>query len=287
MDIQTTLTYTSALGAVEISPDGPVWVSEIKGASGLPVELAKQAGFEQIGETITSQTVRGRSVTLNGCVRRNVRYNRQHMLDVIAPLQKGVLTVNDAGRVWYLEVYPTQAPDFTDGPSAQDFQITLFAQYPYWRTTARARTLIGGLQALFRIPFHLTGKFYISRYSQTFMTNVPNTGNVSIPFTAIFKAVTDVVAPELYHVNSRTFIRILGTIEAGQTITVNTTYQNRTVTLTDKDGTVSDAFHRLDLDSNYAMMLEPGDNVMRYTAQQNREGLRLYIVAEEGVVNGI
>ena len=147
--------------------------------------------------------------------------------------------------------------------------------------------MVGGLQALFKTPFYTGGKWYISKYSDTYLTNVRNTGNVKIPIKAVFKAVTDCTEPELYHVGDRTYIRILGTLYAGQVITVNTAYGQRGATLTDKDGTTSDAFHRLDIDSDLELGLDPGDNILRYTARSNREGLRLYVVAEEGVVNGL
>ena len=258
MDKKTRITYKSDLGEILFSVSSPFWVSEIKGASGLPVDVAVSAGYKQQGGSVASQTVKQRSITINGSVLRSVAVNRRKMLDVMAPLHKGTLTIEQNGESWYLEVWPTQAPDFDDGEGAQAFQFSAVAPFPYWRTTATARTIVGGLQALFKTPFK-----------------------------AVFKAVTDCTEPELYHVGDRTYIRILGTLYAGQTITVNTAYGQRGATLTDKDGTTSDAFHRLDIDSDLELGLDPGDNILRYTARSNREGLRLYVVAEEGVANGI
>ncbi|WP_418254198.1 phage distal tail protein [Gemmiger formicilis] len=287
MDKKTKITYKSDLGEILFAVSSPFWVSEIKGASGLPVDVAVSAGYKQQGGSISSQTVKQRTLTINGSILRSVAVNRRKMLDVMAPLHKGTLTVEQNGESWYLEVYPTQAPDFDDGEGAQAFQFSAVAPFPYWRTTAAARTMVGGLQALFKTPFYTGGKWYISKYSGTYLTNVRNTGNVKIPIKAVFKAVTDCTEPELYHVGDHTYIRILGTLYAGQAITVNTAYGQRRATLTDKDGTTSDAFHRLDIDSDLELGLDPGDNILRYTARSNREGLRLYVVAEEGVVNGL
>ncbi len=287
MDKKTKITYKSDLGEILFAVSSPFWVSKIKGASGLPVDVATSAGYKQQGASVSSQTVKERTITINGSILRSVAVNRRKMLDVMAPLHKGTLTVEQNGESWYLEVYPTQAPDFDDGEGAQGFQFSAVAPFPYWRTTATARTMIGGLQALFKTPFYTGGTWYISKYADTYLTNVKNTGNVKIPIKAVFQAVTDVVEPELYHVGDRVYIKILGTLYAGQTITVNTAYGQRGAMLTDKDSTTSDAFHRLEIDSDLELGLNPGDNILRYTAQSNREGLRLYVIAEEGIVNGL
>ena len=287
MDKKTKLTYKSDLGEILFSVSSPFWVSEIKGASGLPVDVAISAGYKQQGGSVASQTVKQRSVTINGAILRSVAANRRKLLDVMAPLHKGTLTVEQNGESWYLEVLPTQAPDIDDGEGAQSFQFSAVAPFPYWRTTATVRTMVGGLQALFKTPFYTGGTWYISKYSESYLTNVRNTGNVKTPIKAVFKAVTDVVEPELYHVGDGVYIRILGTLYAGQSITVDTAYGQRGATLTDADGVASDAFHLLDIDSDLELGLNPGDNILRYTAQRNREGLRLYVVAEEGVANGL
>ena len=95
MDKKTKITYKSDLGEILFSVSSPFWVSEIKGASGLPVDVAVSAGYKQQGGSISSQTVKRRTLTINGSILRSVAVNRRKMLDVVAPLHKGTLTVEN------------------------------------------------------------------------------------------------------------------------------------------------------------------------------------------------
>ena len=89
MDKKTKITYKSDLGEILFAVSSPFWVSEIKGASGLPVDVAVSAGYKQQGGSISSQTVKQRTLTINGSILRSVAVNRRKRLDVRAPRTRG------------------------------------------------------------------------------------------------------------------------------------------------------------------------------------------------------
>lgn len=65
------------------------------------------------------------------------------------------------------------------------------------------------------------------------------------------------------------------TMTAGDILTISTYYGKKEVTLL-RDGVLVDAFRYLDVDSTY-IQLDVGDNLFRYDAESNRDGVEVSI----------
>lgn len=264
-----------------------LWVTEITGASSNSIAINETQGAAQVGSTISSQSVQPKDIAVNGAVLKELEKNRRAILACIAPGSTGRLTIQQGGEGWYIEGAPKTTPVFSDGARVQSFQFVLHCPYPYFKSTDGGNSQIAGLTRLFRFPCLLEGRWYISKYTESFFTSVENTGTVPLDFEVIFTAVTAVTNPEIYHVEKRTFIRIHKLLEAGESITVSTRYGRKGATLRQADGTESNAFRFLDIDSDLNMQMDPGRNTIRSDAEHNREGLRVQVILPKGGLPGI
>ena len=53
--------------------------------SGVPVDIGTSQGFSQIGETMQSRTVSGRTITVTGTVYRDIQNRKKSMRKIISP----------------------------------------------------------------------------------------------------------------------------------------------------------------------------------------------------------
>ena len=167
----------------------------------------------------------------------------------------------------------------------QQFQFILHCPYPYWRTADDANTLLAGIKALFRFPFYTGGKWYISKYEASAFKRVLNDGDVAIDLTVELKAMAQVQAPEVLLVETGSMLRITKTLQAGESFTISTVYGSKRVIYRHADGVEENGFRYLSPDSD--MKLQPGVNTFRYDAADNREGLRVSVLAPRGVRAGV
>ncbi len=289
MNKDTVVTYESGGRRIVLhsAHGSALWVTEITGASSNSVAISETQGAAQVGSTIGSQSVQPKDITVNGAVLKELEKNRRAILACIAPGSTGRLTIRQGSEGWYIEGAPKTTPVFSDGARVQSFQFVLHCPYPYFKSTDGGNSQIAGLTRLFRFPCLLEGRWYISRYTESFFTPVENTGTVPLDFEVTFTAVTAVTNPEIYHVEKRTFIRIHKVLEAGESITVSTIYGRKGAMLRQADGTESNAFRFLDIDSDLNMQMEPGRNTIRSDAEHNREGLRVQVILPKGGLPGI
>jgi len=80
-------------------------------------------------------------------------------------------------------------------------------------------------------------------------------------------------------VTLRPSIKLNITLQAGDILSVSTGYGEKEVTL-QRDGVTSDAFRYLDVDSTY-FQLSVGDNLYRYSAEENLENLEVSIYHDD------
>lgn len=287
MDQNTVWIYENSIGKITFAWESPYWITMFDGMSSVEVDITQSRGPRQIGATIASQSVRPRSFTLDGCLFDPVGVNRDRLIDIIAPQVPATLTMVDGAESWYLDVVPEKTPEIEPGLGVQNFQLRLFAAYPYWRTTASYSTQIAGLISMFKFPFYTGGNWWISKYSDSYFRSIENQGNVPLEFKLTFTARAALTNPELYHVDTRQRIAIRKNMVAGERVTVSTVYGERGVIVTAPDGTASNGFRHLTIDSDLSMTLQPGSNLLRIDADINREGLGVRLEAPQGVKSGV
>ncbi|MDD2956452.1 MAG: phage tail family protein [Oscillospiraceae bacterium] len=281
-----TFAYSNGMGTLSFRPDSPFWVSDIDGMSSNSVTVSASQSTGQAGSTISALSVQPRSITVVGQLMGDIKSSRKRLLDVVLPGVSGVFTITDGAESWYIRGTPSKTPDISNGGAIQDFQFTLYCPYPYWQQPGEIRENIAAITPKFRLPFNTGGGWKVSEYTESVFKNVRNTGNVETGFTVSFRAVTDVQNPELYHVGKREIIKLQYTLLAGEIITVNTRQGHKSASLI-QNGSESNAFRLISVDSNMGMTLSPGDNILRYGADDNPSGLRVFITLPKGVRSGV
>lgn len=287
MNEKTVFIYENTIGKLVFAYNSPLWITDIDGVSSVEIDVAESRSTMQIGASITGQSVRPRSFTMDGAIFEPIDFGRERVLDVIAPQIPATLTILQNGESWYLDIVPEKTPEITAGNGVQFFQTRLHAAYPYWRTTASYATQVAGLIAMFKFPFFSGNSWWVSRYSDSFFSTIENRGNVPVEFQVVFTARNAIENPELYHVDTGKKILIRKAMIAGERVVVSTVYGQKGVTCISVAGKITNGFKYLTVDSDLSMSLLPGPNLLRIDAATNREGLGVRIEAPEGVKSGV
>lgn len=287
MNHTTVFIYESRFGSIRFALDSPFWIEDSAGFSSVDIDIASSQSADQVGAGISAQTVKPRSFTMNGTITSPVEQNRRRMIEVMAPQEPATLTYKQGGESWYLDVVPERTPDISGGTDAQSFQVRLYADYPYWRTTAMYTEQIAGLNKLFKFPFFTGGRWYITRYDEVRYKEIVNTGNVSLPFKLVFSSRAEVQTPEVVHTSTRQIIKINKLMVAGEQVVVDTQPGRRGVTVLPPGGEPVNGFRYLTTDSDLKMVLLPGVNLLRADAAENKEAISVRIETSSGVISGV
>lgn len=279
MNRDTVFVYENSLGSVTFSYKSPFWITEIDGASSVDVVISSSHSPQQAGEKIASQRVKEKILLVSGCIFEPLRENRKKLIDIMSPCVNSTLTIIENGESWYLDVVPVRTPEIDPGEGVQNFQMRLYAAYPYWRTTEEYATQIAGITPLFKFPFYTGGTWWISRFSNDYFKTIDNAGNVPIGFRVVFTARGALSNPELYHMDTKKKILIKKDMVAGERIVVSTIYGEAGVMAASSDGVRTNGNKYLSIESDLTMAIVPGKNLLRIGASSNREGLRCTIEA--------
>ena len=246
---------------------GGFLISKPSGIDTLSVSLAQAQGIDQVGATIQSTNIQPRPVTIVGClVGDEQAVNKNKLLSVVRPDIGGKLYADD----YYLSVYPTATPVIEPKDRLARFQFSLLAPYPYWCKDDSASATLSGIQKLFKLPCNFSKTYRFGEPMQTQFMNVPNRGQVPIPYTATFIAKGDVVNPKITNATTGKFLFIKKTLVSGERLVVEITHE-RTYVTSSVDG---DCRGAMSLTSNL-FRLDVGDNVLKPEAASGLDNLQV------------
>lgn len=246
---------------------GGFLISKPSGIDTLSVSLAQAQGIDQVGATIQSTNIQPRPVTIVGCLVGDAQdVNKNKLLSVVRPDIGGKLYADDC----YLSVYPTATPIIEPKDRLARFQFSMLAPYPYWCKDDSASATLSGIQKLFRLPCNFSKTYRFGELMQTQFMNVPNRGQVPIPYTATFVAKGEVVNPKITNATTGKFLLIKKTLVSGERLVVEITHE-RTYVTSSVDG---DCRGALSLTSNL-FRLDVGDNVLKPEAASGLDNLQV------------
>ena len=246
---------------------GGFLISKPSGIDTLSVSLAQAQGIDQVGATIQSTNIQPRPVTIVGCLVGDAQdVNKNKLLSVVRPDIGGKLYADD----YYLSVYPTATPIIEPKDRLARFQFSILAPYPYWCKDDSASATLSGIQKLFKLPCNFSKTYRFGELMQTQFMNVPNRGQVPIPYTATFIAKGDVVNPKITNATTGKFLFIKKTLVSGERLVVEITHE-RTYVTSSVDG---DCRGALSLTSNL-FRLDVGDNVLKPEAASGLDNLQV------------
>lgn len=248
---------------------GGFLINKPTGIDTVSVTLSQAKGINQTGATIQSKNVQPRPVNITGYLVGDMQArNKEKLLSVIRPDLGGKLYADD----YYLNVYPTATPNIEPKRWGAQFQFSLLAAYPYWCKDDSASVALAGIEQLFKFPWNISKAYQFGRLKQELFMNVPNRGQVPVPFTATFTASGDVENPKITNAATGKFLIVNKSLVSGERLSVQITH-DRTYVTSSVDG---DCRGALSLKSNL-FQLEVGDNVLKPEAKSGLANLQVGI----------
>lgn len=263
--------------SIELGNAAPFLITTVDGLGSPPNEIYTQKSPFQDGVSVTGSSLESRNIVLEGKIIGGTVY-RNTLLSVFNPKLDGKLIIDLGNEQRQIECKVEQAPYFASesGQNHQDFSVSLIAPNPFWQDINTTKEEVAIWRGSFEFPLELTEEgIEIGFREPSLIVNVYNGGDVPCGMRIQFKALATVVNPSLFNVNTREYFKVNRTMEAGEIISVTTHFQNKRVEL-NKNGVISNAFNWIDLDSTF-MQLEPGDNLLRYDADDGINNLEVSI----------
>ena len=239
------------------------------GIDTLQVSLSQATGIDQVGATVQSANVQPRPVTVSGILVGDfAATNKERLLSVIRPDLTAKLYADD----YYLNVRPTSTPTIDPTEQFAKFQFSVLAAYPYWQKDNSVRTVLSGLQYMFKFPWNISIEYQFAKLMETQFINVLNRGQLPVPMTVTFYARGDCKNPKITNVNTGKIMAINKSLVAGERVVVEITH-DRTYVTSSVDGDIRGA---LSLKSTLNR-LDVGDNVLKPEAEEGGNQLEVSI----------
>lgn len=244
-------------------------INKPTGIDTLPVTLNEASGINQVGSTIQSKNINSRPVTVSGIlVGEFQKENKEKLLSVIRPDLEAKLYADD----FYLNVRPSATPTIEANKTFARFQFSLLAAYPYWQKDDSATATLSGVSRDFKFPWNISKAYRFGTVVTAQFINIPNRGQVPIPFKVTYTALSEVQNPKLTDAATNKYLLLNKTLVAGERVVIEITHE-RTYVTSSVDGECRGA---LDLRSNF-YRLAVGDNVIKPDATSGKDNLQVDI----------
>lgn len=277
------LTNTTTLQSVLLDKDNSVLVLG-------EVDLGTVTGthhsykyVNQVGVYIDSTTLEQRTIAINGWVTGDsyaeLKSNREALNHLINPLHTVDIVVQDKYKLSF-------KPDFSVQYSVAyeennevlcKFLIQGTCADPMFTTKDKQAALVASIIPKFRFPLIIpkTTGILMGLREPSLLANLNNVGDIDTGMLITFSCTSTVTNPSLLNVNTREFIKIDKMLSVGEQIIISTGSGEKYVKgIT--DGVESNYFKYMSFDSTW-LQLHTGENILKYDADDNVDGLEVLI----------
>lgn len=237
----------------------------------------------QVGVYIDSTTLEQRVVAISGWVIGNtydeLKANKAVLNKLINPLHTVEVVVQDKYKLDF-------KPDFSVKYSASyeennevlcKFLIQGTCADPMFTTKDKQTALIASIIPKFRFPLVIpqNNGILMGLREPLLLATLNNGGDIDTGLLITFSCTSTVTNPSLLNVDTREFIKINKTMSAGEQIIVSTGSGEKYIKGI-VSGEVSNYFKYMDFDSTW-LQLHTGENLLKYDADDNVDGLEVLI----------
>ena len=187
------------------------------------------------------------------------------------------------GKEYYLTAHlqgtPAMPPDKANNNAVgQRVLLQFLATDPFIYEKDARQLDIATWQKLFKFPLQIAqGGIKMGTRTNSLFVNAVNAGQNKTGMIVRFKANATVERPALINVNNYEELRLNYTMTQGDVIEVSTYEDDEGMTITLIQNNVrTDIFNAIDLYSHF-LQLEPGDNLLRYEADNGVDNLEITI----------
>ena len=248
--------------------------------SGVPVDIGTSQGFSQIGETMQSRTVSGRTITVTGTVYRDVQNRKKSMRKIISPFSSGRLVF--CGE-YYTRVFVKNSPTFSTVKNDGRFSMQFFAPFPFFYSVNSQFSEIGSVKPMFAFPVNYAIPHKFGERSETRYKDILNDGDVKVPFSVYLKSEGTSTNIVISNLTTFKMLKINGRLQHGEYINIYRDNDNVLRAELTSDGAKSDVIHWID-ESSDLFELEVGDNLISVNDEEGGASLTAKISFSPAVV---
>lgn len=248
--------------------------------SGASVDIGTSQGFSQIGETMQSRTISGRTVSVKGAVYGDIQERKKSMRKIISPLACGRLVFENK---YYTRACVKSAPTFSPVRNDGRFTMQFFCPYPFFYDINAKSETIGAIRPMFSFPVnygqpHKFGERAAARYK-----NIYNDSDVNVPFSLHLESLGTSSNPVIANLNTLQTLKLNGTLNAGDVLNVCRDNDNILRAELISDGATNDVIHWID-ESSDLFELQVGDNLISANDNEGGASLVAKIIYNSAVV---
>lgn len=258
------LTFISSTGEqLRMNYENNIIVKTVDGATGISVDLSTAQGYQQIGESIVSQSVTGKTLEISGFIWHGDTATKNRLLKVFSPFVSGRLVWENR---YFIDVTVQDTPTISQERDST-FVFRLRSNSPFWSAIQPKVSENGKTVAEFSFPVNYSSPHRFGTKDSSTGFSLYNEGMIDSPLYVEIGGNADIENPQITNVLTGEILRFNGTILSGEKLTLKTENGKIRVVKTNVSGIVENAFSMLDDDSTL-FTVKAGDNMFSATAAE-------------------
>lgn len=225
------------------------------------------------GSSINSVRVESRNIVIYTTIEGDIEANRIQLYKYF-PVKKTVTLyfANGSRNVRISGVVELIECDLF--AEKQIAQISIICPKPYFKAVEELVTNFSDVLSMFSFPFSIgAAGMEISAIATNVRKSIINAGDVETGAVITLFATGAVVNPVIYDVLKRTQMKLNFTMQASDTIVINTNVHEKSISLI-RNGVTSNILGHMALNSDW-FTLEAGDNVFTYDCDSGNNNLQI------------
>ncbi|ABS35234.1 hypothetical protein ACP49_16180 [Clostridium botulinum] len=268
--------------SITLGNSRPFILSKIDNTAGVKTNIITTKSPYQDGKNYHGTTLEDRVLPVTGAIistsTEDLYRKRMNLCSIFNPKAKINITyINNAGE-HSIECVVQDSPVFNKKTGLmQEFLVQLYCPSPFWQdiyeTKEEVALWIGDFEFMLEIPDE---GIEMGHRESNLIVNIFNDGDIECGMRIEFTALATVVNPSLFDINTRKYIKVKRSLQAGDKLIINTKFGDKTVEMIRSNGERQNVFNWIDLDSEF-LQLNVGDNLFRYDAEQGIDNLEVAI----------
>ncbi|MDE7424988.1 MAG: phage tail family protein [Lachnospiraceae bacterium] len=240
----------------------------------------------QIGVYVTGTSLETREIEITGWIIAKTESQMDERKKVLNGFVNPQQMINLTYKQYDLEFLPNTSIKYSttlveNNDVVCKFKIDGLCPDPLFRDSLESKVAVATTVGMFHFPMIINKiqqqppQLLFGLRKPSLIVNIYNSGAERTGMKMVFKATSTIKNPSFVNVRTQEYFKINKTMIAGETVTVNTTTGEKKV-IGFLNGEEQNYFKYRDLDSSW-LQLEVGDNLFRYDADENIDGLETYI----------
>lgn len=276
------LTYVNKLGEqIELNEYAPLLLLNFSEKG--KVTIYNNKGMNQDGSTYLGNTIDVSDKTIELAIiadsEEDLISQRNKINKIFNPkLGEGYLIYKDPVKEIKAKCIIDALPYYSGvNPRVNKCLISCTANNPFWMDIVESKAEVALWKGDFSFDLEIPEDqgIELGHREPSLIVNVFNNGDVECGIRVEFRALATVINPSVINVDTQDFIKINRTMEAGEIITLDTSFGNKKLESI-LNGVTTNIFNYIDFSSTF-LQLNTGDNLFRYNADQYIDNLEVSI----------